>query len=208
MRMLASVAGLLALGYTAARAVPDFPPGAEAFERQSLGTYDSYWQNWIKEQARTIVSSGRISEDRARSLALGARIAAHADVNVTSFLILMQAARDADADLQNTMDRQRDARAEQDELSSIARSRAPTVSQLSPETQTVLSEKGRVRPVMTWQSNGGPPQQSSLLSPSGDADLSIHLDMQTAMEHESAASEALSAAAQRLPLKSSAPGTR
>ncbi len=200
MRVFACLFGCVALGTAVAQAAPDFPAGAEAFERQSLATLDPYWQSWVKEQARTTVSSGRISEDRARSVAQGARIAAHADVNVMSFLILMQAARDADADLQGTMDRQRDAWAEQDELSNIARSRAPTISQLSPETQTVLSQKGRVRPVMTWQSNGGPAQQSPLLSPSADVDLSIHLDMQTAMEHESAASEALSAAAQRITL--------
>lgn len=208
MRIFAGMIGLVVLGCPMAQAAPDFPAGTEAFERQSLATLDPYWQSWVKEQARTMVSSGRISEDRARSVAQGARIAARADVNVMSFLILMQATRDADADLQGTMDRQRDAWAEQDELSSIARSRAPTISQLSPETQTVLSQKGRVRPVMTWQSNGGPAQQSPLLSPSADVDLSIHLDMQTAMEHESAAGEALGAAAKRVtlnPLASSAP---
>jgi hypothetical protein len=192
------------LGSAAASASPNFPPGAEATERTLLGQFDSYWQNWVKEQARTMVSSGRISEDRARSLAQGARMAAGADVNGVSFLLLMQASRDAAADLQAIMDRSMQARAEQDELSKIAHNKAPTESQLSPETQTVLSMKGRVRPVMTWRSNDttGGAQLSS--APAADVDPAVHIDLQTAMDREAAAEDALSVAAKRLPSPASA----
>ena len=203
MRVVAVAIGMVALGCSLAQAAPGFPAGAESFERRALTVLDSYWQNWVKDQARNIVSAGRISEDRARSLAQGARLAAGADVNAISFLILMQAARDADADLQATMDRQRDAWAEQDELSSIAHNQAPTISQLSPETQTVLSQKGRIRPVMTLRSAGAPPPSS----PSADVDLSVHLDLQTAMDHEAAAEDALSSAAKRVALNPLASST-
>ena len=183
------------LGYFAAQAAPNFPAGAEGSERTLLASMDDSQKTWIKDQARTMVSSGRVSEDRARSLAQGAHMASHVDVNSMSFLLLMQAARDADADLQATMDRHREEWADQQERSSIAHSKAPSVSQLSPETQTVLSMKGRTTPVMTLRSNDtGTPGAP----PTADVDTSMHLDMQTAMERESAAEDAVSLAALRL----------
>ncbi|HEY1962499.1 MAG TPA: hypothetical protein VGG69_08775 [Rhizomicrobium sp.] len=184
-----------------AQAAPNFPAGAEANERTLLTAMDGGQKAWIKDQARTMVSSGRVSEDRARTLAQGAHMASHVDVNSTSFLLLMQAARDADADLQATMDRHREEWADQEERSSIAHSRAPTVSQLSPETQTVLSMKAHTTPVMTLRSNDTSPLSPGA-APSADADTSMHLDLQTAMERESAAEEALSSAARRMTLTS------
>jgi hypothetical protein len=196
MRIFASVVAGMVLGWSVAQASPSFPAGTESTERVLLGKLEPYWQSWVKEQARNMVSSGRINEDRARSLAQGARMAAGADVNAMSFLLLMQATRDADADLQATMDRSRDAWAEQDELSNMAHTRAPTDSQLSPETQTVLSMKGHTRPVVTWRSTDAP---ASSGSPSADVDLSSHLDLQTAMDHAAAAEDALNAAVKRVP---------
>jgi hypothetical protein len=200
MRVFAVFVVSSALGCSAAGASPNFPAGAEATERTLLGQLDSTWQSWVKEQARTMVSSGRISEDRARSLAQGARMAAGADVNSVSFLLLMQAARDADADLQATMNQSIQARAEQDELSQIAHNKAPADSQLSPETQTVLSMKGRTRPVMTWRSNDtGETPVTPSSTPTADVDPGVHVDLQTAMDREAAAEDALSAAVKRLP---------
>ncbi|HEX3943521.1 MAG TPA: hypothetical protein VHW69_05480 [Rhizomicrobium sp.] len=201
----AGIVAFAALGWTAAEASPDFPAGTEATEHALLGHLDAYWQNWVKEQARTMVSSGRISEERARSLAQGARLAAGADVDSVSFLLLMQAARDADADLQGTMDRSIQARAEQDELSTMAHNKAPTESQLSPETQTVLSMKAHTRPVMTWRSNDtGGATGTSAATPAADADPGVHVDLQTAMDREAAAEDALSVAAKRLPTATAA----
>jgi hypothetical protein len=188
------LAGLACVG---ADASPNFPLGSESLERTLLAGMDDGQKTWIKDQARTMVSSGRVSEDRARTLAQGAHLASHVDPNSMSFLLLMQAARDADADLQATMDRHREEWADQEERSSIAHSKAPTVSQLSPETQTVLSMKGRTTPVMTLRSNDtsrpGEP-------PAADVDTSNHLDLQTAMERESAAEDAVSSAAKRVTL--------
>lgn len=177
-------------------ASPNFPASSEVLERQLLSKLDSYWQNWVKEQARGMVSSGRVSEERARSLAQGARVAAGADVNAVSFLLLMQAVRDSDADLQATMDRSRDAWAEQQELSSMAHNKAPAESQLSPETQTVLSMKAKTRPVMTWRSNDSGAANGG--TPTADVDVGIHVDLQTAMDHEAAAEDALVLAAKRV----------
>lgn len=198
MRVLGTAVGLLLLACAGSQAAPNFPPGAESAERLRLAQLDSDRQGWVKEQARNMVSSGRISEDRARSLAQGARMASGADVNTISFLLLMQAARDADADLQAIMDRSREAFADQAERSSMAHNRTPTISQLSPETQTVLSEKGRVKPVMTWHSDGMEGATPSSSAPVADVDTSVHVDLQTAMDREAAAEAAVSAALQRL----------
>jgi len=186
---------LILASLSAANASPNFPAGSEATERQALAKLDAYSQNWIKEQARTMVSAGRISEDRARSLAQAVRMTSGSDANTTSFLLLMQAARDADADLQVIMDRSRADYADQEERSSIAHSSAPVVSPLSPETQTVLSMKGRVRPIMTWKSND---TAGTGVAPAADVDESVHVDLQTAMDRESAAEAALASAAARL----------
>jgi len=196
MRFFACLLGFAVLGVAFAQAAPNFPSGSEATEHRLLATLDSTGQNWVKDQARSMVSSGRISEDRARTLAQGAHMAMGTDVNSMSFLLLMQAARDADADLQATMDSSRDQRAEQDELSSMAHTRTPTTSQLSPETQAVLSMKGHTSPVMTLHSTEAPAPTKA--SPSGEADLTVHLDLQTAMDHEAAAEDALSSATQRV----------
>src|SRR5438045_1890758 len=169
MRVCAVLVGFVALGWIPAQAAPSFPPGAESVERARLAQLDSYWQGWMKDQARSMVSSGRISEDRARSLAQGARMTSGEDVSTVSFLLLMQAARDADADLQAIMDRSREEFADREERSSMAHSHAPIISQLSQETQTVLSEKGRVKPVMTWRSDG---TQGATPTPAADVDTS------------------------------------
>ncbi len=195
MRVLGSAVGLLLLGCVALQAAPNFPSGAESIELARLVQLDSYWQGWVKDQARSMVSSGRISEDRARSLAQGARMTSGADVNSVSFLLLMQAARDAEADLQTIMDRSRQEYSDQAERSSMAHSHVPTVSQLSSETQTVLSEKGRIKPVMTWRSNDVP---GASVTPTADVDTGVHVDLQTAMDRQSAAEAAVSAAMQRL----------
>jgi hypothetical protein len=195
MRVVGSLIGFLLLGSALAQAAPTFPAGAESTERARLAQLDANSQGWVKDQARSMVSAGRISEDRARLLAQGARMTSGADVNTVSFLLLMQAARDADADLQAIMDRSRQEFADQEERSSMAHNHAPTVSQLSPETQTVLSEKGRVRPVMTWRSNDTP---GASATPTADVDTSVHIDLQTAMDRQSAAEAAVSAAMQRL----------
>lgn len=195
MRVFGGVVGFVLLSCAVAEAAPNFPPGCESAERTRLAQLDSYWQGWVKDQARGMVSSGRISEDRARSLAQGARMTSGGDVNTVSFLLLMQASRDADADLQAIMDRSRQEFSDQQERSTMAHNHAPTVSQLSPETQTVLSEKGRVRPVMTWRSND---TAGAGANPTADVDTSVHIDLQTAMDRQSAAEAAVSTAMQRL----------
>jgi len=193
---LGCVVGLAVLMGSAAWAAPDFPAGSEALERQLLAKLDADTQAWIKEQARTVVSSGRISEGRARVLALGEHVAG-ADVNALSFLLLMQAVRDSDADLEAVMSNSQANYAEQDELSKITGAQGTTSSPLSSGARTALSQRAPTRSVLTVRS--GQAVAGPNLAPSADADLSVHLDLQTAMERESQAEDAVASAMKRLP---------
>lgn len=181
---------------TPAAAVPDFPPGAEALERQLLAKCDSYIQQWIKDQARAAVSAGRISEGKARMVIQNAHLAPDAQTDGLTFLFLMQATRDANADLEGVMHQSQEQWATQDELSNITHNRAPAPSQLSPGQQAALQLRPKTGTVMKWHSTEAPAPDES---PAADTDLSVHMDLQTAMDRESAAEEALTAAIRRLP---------
>lgn len=194
---LASFAGLALALAVPALAAPDFPQGSEALERQLLGKLATDTQAWIKEQARATVSAGHISEGRARVLAQGAHLTTGADVSTLSFLLLMQSVRDADADLEAVMSSSRQSYAEQDELGNITRARGPAAPQLSPGAQAALADRPRTRSVLTLRS-GEPVGGPELGAPKADLDLSVHLDLQTAMERESQAEDALAQAMKRL----------
>lgn len=194
---LASFAGLALALAAPALAAPDFPAGAESLERQQLAKLTPDAKAWIKEQARAAVSAGRVSEGRARVLALGAHLTAGADVDTLSFLLLMQGVRDADADLEAVMSSSRQSYADQDELGNITRARGPAAPQLSPGAQAALADRPRTRSVLTLRS-GEPVGGPELGAPKADLDLSVHLDLQTAMERESQAEDALAQAMKRL----------
>ena len=187
-------AACFALLVSRALAAPDFPPGAEVLETQLLAKCDSNVQSWIKDQARSAASSGRVSEGRARMLVQNAHLAADGQNDSLSFLFLMQAMRDANADLEAVVHNSQQEWASQDELSNITHSRAPAPVQLSPGQQAALQLRPKTGTVMKWHSTEAPPPEDRR----ADVDLSVRLDLQTAMERESAAEEALSAAMNRL----------
>jgi hypothetical protein len=184
-----------ALLVSQAMAAPDFPQGAEALERQLLAKCDTYVQTWIKDQARTAVSAGRISEGRARMLVQNAHLVPDVQIDAIAFLVLMQATRDANADLESVVHNSQQVWATQDELSNITHGRAPAPVQLSPGQQAALQLRPKTGTVMKWHSTEAPAPDEV---PAADVDLSVHLDLQTAMDRESAAEEALSAALKRV----------
>ncbi len=186
----------LGLFGSAVLAAPDLPPGAEALEQRLLSKYSSSMQAWIREQARNFVSSGHISEGRARVIVANARLVPGGDADDMTFLFLMQAVRDANADLEGVMRQSQQEWATQDELSAITHSRAPTPVQISPGQQAALQLRPRGGTVMKWHSTEAPPPDAN---PRADVDLSVRLDLQTAMDRESATEEALAAAMKRLP---------
>src|SRR5436190_23712591 len=100
MRAVAYAAGFVLL-VSQAMGAPDFPQGAEALERQLLAKCDPYVASWIKDAARATVSTGRISEGRVRVLVQNAHLVPEIQTDRISFLLLMQAARDADGDLES-----------------------------------------------------------------------------------------------------------
>jgi hypothetical protein len=194
---LTGCAGLAFALAVPALAVPDFPTGAESLERQQLAKLAPEVKTWIKEQARATVSAGHISEGRARVLAQGAHLTTGEDVSTLSFLLLMQSVRDADADLDAVMSSSQQTYAEQDELGNITRARGPAAPQLSPGAQAALSDRPGTKNVITLRS-GEPVGGPELGAPKADVDLSVHLDLQTAMERESQAEDALAQAMKHL----------
>ena len=197
---LAVLGALLLSG--AAAASPDYPPGSERLERSLLPQVDSTWQAWIKEQARNAVSADMMSEDHARALAVRARTGTGLDVDTLSFLITMQMARDADADLEAIMNHSREQWEDSQEQSSLAHNKPPSasVTSLSSGTQQVLSNQPHTIPVA--RSNPSPLLQ---IAPTADIDTSMHLDLQTAMDRETEAEETLKAAFAKAPRTPTAP---
>jgi hypothetical protein len=84
--------------------MPLFPPGAEQREGNLLASIGPQTRMWITQEARREVSSGQASEYTAR-VALGTLPdIATEDIDQLVFLVMMEMARDADADLQAQMD--------------------------------------------------------------------------------------------------------
>ena len=204
MRAGRRIAGIWAFGVLAglmspALASPDFPRGSEARERVLLGTAGDDLQSWRREEARSAVSAGMISEGHARAVAIRAQKDFGADVDVVSFLLLMQATRDANADLQAVMDRSREAWDDQAERSSMAHNKPPVTSTLDPGTQAVLSLKPKTVPLVSTNKQAGAQLRASPIVPVADTDDSIHVDLQTAMDRETEAEDAVAAALHHLP---------
>ena len=187
------VAGLCLLAASAAAA--DSFQNEEGRERVLLAKLAPDNQSWVKDEARKTVSFGAISEERARSLARRLQDSSDMDIDAASFLILMQAKRDASADLQAVMDKSQQDWDDNEERSSLAHNKPPVVSTLSPGTQAALSMRPRTVTVMS----SAPAAASPLVqTPTADVDVGGHLDLQTAMDREAAAEEALTTAIARL----------
>jgi hypothetical protein len=155
---------------------------------------DSTWQAWIKQESRNSVSAGMLSEDRARGLAQRARQGTGLDLDTLSFLISMQMARDANADLDAVMSHSREQWEDSQERSSMAHNAPPSATALSSGTQQVLSNQPHTIPVA--RSNSTPLLQTT---PQADLDDTMHLDLQTAMDREAAAEDTLKAAFAKAP---------
>jgi hypothetical protein len=175
-------------------AAPDYPTGAERLERGLLPKVDSTWQAWIKQEARNSVSAGMLSEDRARGLAQRAKQGTGLDLDTLSFLVSMQMARDANADLDAVMSHSREQWEDSQERSSMAHNAPPSATALSSGTQQVLSNQPHTIPVA--RSNPSPLLQTT---PAADVDDTMHLDLQTAMDREGEAEETLKGAFAKAP---------
>jgi hypothetical protein len=91
------------LSTLASEATPIYPPGAQALEARLLAKMGPRVRTWIAAEARQEVTMNDYSQDAQTQAAL--RFGAPpADFEALSFLILMQAARDADDDVNNAVD--------------------------------------------------------------------------------------------------------
>jgi hypothetical protein len=88
---------------TTVQAEPDYPPGALSLEARLLTKIGPQTRAWIKTEARREVTIGYYSPDTQAEAAIRYG-APTANFTTLSFLVLMQAARDADADVHAAVD--------------------------------------------------------------------------------------------------------
>lgn len=186
---------------TTVQAAPDYPAGALTLEAALLAKIGPQARAWIKTEARHEVTVGYFSADTQVQAALryGAPAANYA---VLSFLILMQAARDADADVHAAVDSRNMAAtqvAREEQLASGV-NKYSVQSELSPGSDiaaqqgnapTLLSSKFKTQdpstvatthPDQTVAQDAAPPPPKSV-------------DMQNVMDRESDIEDALARAA-------------
>jgi hypothetical protein len=186
---------------TAAEAVPDYPNGALALESRLLAKMGPATRAWIKTEARREVGIGYFSADTQNEASI--RFSAPVpDYPVLSFLILMQAARDADDDVHSAVD-SRDAAAVQ-----VAREQQLANSNANYSKQDELSPGSGI----AAQQAGAPTLLSSKLrSPDPTTAGTTHpdqvaaappppkqYDMQTVMDRESDIEDSLGAAMKKV----------
>ena len=99
--MRKALAALLGLGLTwasGAAAAPQFPKGAAALETQLLAAESAEARTWIKDEAQHEATMRFVDEQTPRNAArkFGAT---GSDVSKLAFLVLMEAARAADANV-------------------------------------------------------------------------------------------------------------
>jgi hypothetical protein len=91
------------LAASAADAVPAYPTGAQALETRLLAKMGPQAREWIVSEARREVTIGYYSQDTQAQAALRYG-APSTNLSALSFLVLMQAARDAEADVHAAVD--------------------------------------------------------------------------------------------------------
>lgn len=91
------------LAASAAEAMPAYPPGATALEARLLAKTGPQARAWIVSEARREVTIGYYSQDTQAQAALRYG-APSTNLSALSFLVLMQAARDAEADVHAAVD--------------------------------------------------------------------------------------------------------
>jgi hypothetical protein len=91
------------LAVSAAEAMPAYPPGATALEARLLAKMGPQARAWIVSEARREVTIGYYSQETQAQAAVHYG-APSTNLTTLSFLVLMQAARDAEADVHAAVD--------------------------------------------------------------------------------------------------------
>lgn len=187
---------------TAAQATPVYPSGALPLEARLLAKMGPATRAWIKTEARHEVDVGEFST-AAQGEASARFNVPLADYPALSFLILMQAARDADDDVHVAVNSRNMAAtqvAREEQLANVNNNYSKK-DELSPGSDiaiqqagapTLLSSKLRDQDPSTAYTTH-PDQQSTTTSSEPK-----HYDMQTVMDRESDIEDTLGVAAKRM----------
>jgi hypothetical protein len=190
------------LAATAAQATPIYPNGALALESRLLAKMGPATRAWIKSEARHEVDAGDFTAAAQGEASARFNVPA-ADYPALSFLILMQAARDADDDVHAAVDSRNmasDQVAREEQLANVNNNYSKR-DELSPGSD------------MAIQQNGAPTLLSSKLRDQDPATVGTthpdqlattaapetkHYDMQTVMDRESDIEDTLAVAAKKV----------
>jgi hypothetical protein len=183
----------------ASQATPLYPNGAQALEAQLLAKMGPATRGWIVTEAQREVSMGYYSIDTQTQAAMRFGTPA-GDLSALSFLVLMQAARDADAAVHNAVDNRNMAATQvaREEQLQNGLNKYATHSELSPSSDiavqqgtapTLLSSKFKTQdPSTANTTHPDDSQQSTYSAPKS-------VDMQTVMDKESDIEDTLAQAA-------------
>lgn len=185
----------------ATQADPLYPAGAQALEARLLAKIGPATRAWIKTEARREVNEGFFSIDTQNEASIHYR-APTEDLPALSFLILMQAARYADADVHNAVDGRNMAQTQVEREQQLANGNASysVKSQLSPGSDiaveqasapTILSSKFKTQDPST----AGTTHPDDVAAPPPPPKP---MDMQRVMDRESDIEDSLAQSAKQV----------
>jgi hypothetical protein len=185
---------------SSAIASPQFPSGALALETQLLTKQTADGKAFISTEAGNEATGHFISEDMPRSAArkFGA---SGSEVSEVAFLILMQAARDADANVNELVGGVQSAEASrqdvrQQEMTSTGIAGAQN-AQLSTSERTAEKEQGSAF-LSLLPSSDGSNKISEALTPHAGPAPTTTMNLQDAMDRESQIEDLLNQAMKRV----------
>jgi hypothetical protein len=177
------------LAACAAEATPVYPSGAQALEARLLAKMGPASRAWIKTEARHEADTGYFSsatQDEA-SVRFNAPVA---DYPALSFLILMQAARDADDDVHNAVDSRNMAATQvaREQQLANANSSYSKRDELSPGSDIAV-QQGGAPTILSSKLRTADPSTAGTTHPDQLATAPVtqpkQYDMQTVMDRES-----------------------
>ncbi len=193
-------ASVLALGLSQAGATPLFPRGAVALETQLMATQNADAKAFIKDEASHEAETRILSEEMPRNAARKFGSTGN-DVSAMAFLVLMQAARDADENVTELVRGVQSADASREDVRQQAMTSngiaGSQQAQLSSGSQTAQQAQGHAF-VSLLPTSSGDNAIEKALTPSSEAVVLPSMSLQEAMDRQNQIDDLLAAAMKRV----------
>jgi hypothetical protein len=182
---LVTVIGLGVMLASGADAAPMFPAGAAALEAQLLATESADARAWIKDEAQREAGYRLIDEETPRNAARK-NGATGSDVSKLAFLVLMEAARAADANVSSLVNGvQGDAASRQDIRQAQATDNVIAGSQQSQlSSGEVTAQQAQGHAFIPLYSQGGDDENPVERAKHGTGTAPAGMNLQDAMDRE------------------------